>query len=257
MFTGKFPSMTKTAAFLLLFALSLPAAAQISEPNAESAYAPPRPGTTPNLPGTFTLELGINNALDAPDRFDLGLWGSRTINVYYQHELRIAQSKFSLVPGIGLSLERFKFKNGATLAYNDNDSLKLLLPAETGMTSLRKSQLITNFVDVPIELRFSSNPSDPGRSFKVSIGGRIGYMYDAFTKLKYREDGETKQLKDKQNWNLNRFRYGVSAKVGIGNFSLFGYYNLTPLFKEGEGPYENNVATDFQTVTVGISLSAF
>ena len=219
--------------------------------------AAPRPGTQPNIPGTIVLELGLNSALDAPSRFDLALWGSRTVNVYYQHELRIAQSKFSLVPGIGLSLERFKFKNGATLGYDAEDSLKLFIPSETGMTELRKSQLVTNYVDVPLELRFSSNPSDPGRSFKLSIGGRIGYMYDAFTKQKYREDGETKQLKDKQNFNLTRFRYGVSARLGIGNFSLFGYYNLTPLFEEGKGPYQNNVATDFQTVTVGISLSAF
>ena len=249
--------MIKTAPFLLLLlALALPAAAQISEPNAESAYAPPRAGTQPNIPGTITLELGINSALDGPGRFDLGLWGSRTINVYYQHELRIAQSKFSLVPGIGLSLERFKFKNGATLDYDAEDSLKLFIPSETGM-SVRKSQLITNYVDIPVELRFTSNPSDPGRAFKVSVGGRIGYMYDAFSKLKYEEGGETKQLKDKQFWNLNRFRYGVSARLGIGNFSLFGYYNLTPLFEEGEGLHENNVANDFQTMTVGIALSAF
>lgn len=250
--------MSKLAAFfLLLFVAAIPAAAQISEPDAESAYAPPKPGTQPNIPGTIVLELGLNSALDAPGRFDHALWGSRTINVYYQHEIQIMDSKFSVLPGIGLSLERFKFKNGATLGYNADDSLKLLLPSETGITGLRKSQLITNYVDVPLELRFTSNPSDPGRAFKFSVGGRIGYMYDAFTKQKYSEDGETKQLKDKQNFNLNRFRYGVSARLGIGNFSFFGYYNLTPLFQEGEGPYENNVATDFQTVTMGISLSAF
>src|SRR5690606_25869282 len=122
----------------------------------------------PNIPGTFTLELGLNSALDAPSRFDQALWGSRTLNLYYQHELRIAQSKISLVPGIGLSLERFKFKNGATPGYDAEDSLKLFLPSETGRTSLRKSQLITNFIDVPVDLRFTSNPSDPGRAFKIS-----------------------------------------------------------------------------------------
>lgn len=248
--------MIRAAFFIIFLALALPAAAQVSEPNAESAYTTPRTGQ-PNIPGTFVLELGINSALDAPDRFDVGLWGSRTVNVYYTHELRLMKSKFSLVPGIGLSLERFKFKNGATLGYNANDSLTLLLPAETAITGERKSQLITNFIDVPVELRFTSNPDDPNRAFKIAVGGRIGYLYDAFTKMKYKEDGETKQYKDKQNFNLNRFRYGVYGKLGIGNFSLFGYYNLTPLFKEGEGLYEGTVANDFQTVTVGISLSAF
>ena len=247
--------MIRTASIFLLLALTIPAVAQVSEPGAESAYAPTQSGQ-PNIPGTFVLELGINNGLDAPPRFDVGLWGSRTVNIYYTYELRLGESKFSVVPGIGLSLERFKFKNGATLGYQ-NDSLKLLLPAETPITGERKSQLVTNFVDVPLELRFTSNPSDPNRAFKIAIGGRIGYLYDAFTKMKYKEGGETKQYKDKQNFNLNRFRYGVYSKLGIGNFSLFGYYNLTPLFKEGEGLHQNNVANDFQTVTVGISLSAF
>lgn len=246
--------MIKTACFAILFAISFAAAAQISEPGASSV---PHDRETPDIPGTFTLELGLNSALDAPDRFDAALWGSRSLNVYYQREIRILKSKFSLVPGIGFSLERFKFKNGAVLGYDAEDSLKLLLPAETPMTGLKKSQLVTNYVDIPVELRFSSNPSDPNRSFKAAIGGRVGYMYDSFSKIKYSESGETKRLKDKQDWNLTKFRYGVYTRFGIGNFSIFGYYNLTPLFEEGKGPYEKNVKTDFQTVTVGISLSAF
>jgi hypothetical protein len=241
--------MNKLVSIIILSALCLTAAAQTT-PSTE------RKGTKPNIPGTFVLELGVNNALDAPSRFDLGLWGSRTINVYYQYEIRILNSSFSVVPGIGLSLERFKFKNGATFAY-DEDSLKLLLPDETVMTGLKKTQLVTNYLDVPLELRFTSNPDDPARSFKAAVGGRIGYMYDSFAKLKYKTDGETKHLKDKQEWNLNRLRYGVYTKIGIGNFALFGYYNLTPLFKEGKGPGEKNIVTDFQTVTVGISLSSF
>lgn len=250
--------MIRIVSFILLLAISLPAAAQVSEPGATSAYPPPNKGTRPDIPGTFSLELGINSPLDAPQRFDAALWGSRTINVYYMYEFRLMDSKFSLVPGIGLGLERFKFKNGATLGYNANDSLKLFLPSETPeIAGERKSQLVTNYLDIPLELRFTSNPSDPNRAFKIAFGGRVGYLYDSFTKTKYKEDGETKQYKDKQNFNLTRFRYGVYTKFGIGNFALFGYYNLTPLFQEGKGPYQNNIRTDFQTVTVGISLSAF
>jgi|SRR5690606_27882397 len=251
--------MTKRAIIAILFALPFTVAAQISEPGAESAYAGGRDGDQPDIPGTFVVELGINRGLDAPERFDLGFWGSRTVNIYYTYALRIAESKFSLVPGIGLSLERYKFRNYATLGFNDADgTVSLLLPSETAITGERKSQLITNYIDVPVELRFMTNPSDPNRSFKASIGGRIGYLYDAFTKMKYKVDGEPiKQYKDKQLFNLNRFRYGVSGRIGIGNFSVFGYYNLTPLFKEGEGPAEDGVINDFQTFTVGISLSAF
>jgi hypothetical protein len=241
--------MIKLTSIAILIAISISAAAQ------ETTSSPKK--SRPDIPGTFVLELGINNALDAPSSFSLGLWGSRTINIYYQPDFRILKSKFSFAPAIGLSLERFKFKNGATLGYDEDDSLKLFTPTETGMTGMRKSQLVTNYLDIPLEFRFTSNPDDPARSFKAAVGGRIGYLYDSFTKLKYKEEGEIKRLKDKQNWNLTQFRYGVFGKIGIGNFSLFGYYNLTPLFEEGKGPGEKNLVADFQTVTVGISLSAF
>src|SRR5690606_27997307 len=210
----------------------------------------------PDIPGTFTLELGLNRGLEAPEDFKLGLWGSRTINVYYSYNFRILNSRFSFVPGIGLSLERFKFRSGHILGYagTGRDSVRLYGVSETNTAypGLRKTQLVTNYIDVPLEIRYSTKPDDPARSFKISVGGRIGYMYDAFNKIKYKQDGEVKQIKDKQFHNLNRFRYGLMAKVGVGNLSLFGYYNISPLFKEGKGFYENGVANDFATTTIGI-----
>jgi hypothetical protein len=86
----------------------------------------------------------------------------------------------------------------------------------------------------------------------------VGYLYDEFNKLKYRQNGDTKQLKDKQNMNLNRFRYGVFAKLGFGSFSLFGYYNLSSMFESNNGIYYNGQRyDDMNTLTAGISLSSF
>lgn len=82
-------------------------------------------------------------------------------------------------------------------------------------------------------------------------------MFDSFTKIKYKENGEVKKLKDKQDYNLNKIRYGVSAKIGVGNFSLFGYYNLSDLFKKDKGILEDSQLKNFNTFTVGISLSSF
>jgi hypothetical protein len=243
--------INKLAGILLLSAISLTAVGQSTESSKSVG--------TPDIPGTFTLELGLNRGLDAPSRFDLGLFGSRSVNLYYQYEIRILKSRMSFVPGIGLSLERYKFRNGGILSYpSDNrDSVYIIPVSEHQLFRLKKSQLIANYIEVPLELRYSSNPDDPARSFKASVGARIGYLYDGFSKVKFREDGEIKKVKDKQSYNLNRFRYGVSAKVGFGNFALFGYYNLTPLFKENEGFYNMGEPINFNTFTVGISLSSF
>lgn len=218
----------------------------------------------PDIPGTFALEFGFNQDLSGPKEFDLGFWGSRSVNLYYQYDIRILKSSFSFVPGIGLSLERYKFSNDNTLAYADGDpgSIVMVPPADAGFDDIRKSQLITNYVEVPLEIRYSTKPEDPARSFKVSVGGRIGYLYDSFTKIKYKEDGEVKKLKNKEDFNLNKIRYGLTGRIGLGNFSLFCYYNLSPLFEDGKGlsdiiSSENSVKNDFNTLTIGISLASF
>jgi hypothetical protein len=242
--------MIKKIACSLLFV------AVASQLLAQTTETPKKTGR-PDIPGTFVLELGVNRGLDAPEKFSLGLWGSRTVNVYYQYDIRIMKSRFSLVPGIGLSLERYKFKNLGILGYDAEDSLSILPAADAGFPGIKKSQLITNYVELPVEIRYSSKPEDPARSFKASIGGRIGYLYDSFNKLKYKEEGDIRQLKDKRQFNLNQIRYGVYGKIGIGNFSVFSYYNLTNLFEDGEGLGEKGVIRDFPTFTVGISLSSF
>ena len=240
--------MKKTLGLILFTGLCFNALSQTTE-------SKPRSGR-PDIPGTFVLELGVNRTPGAPSNVSLGLWGSRTLNVYYQYDVRILNSRFSLVPGIGLSLERFKFKNFRSLGYS-GDSLMLMLPNELGLPDMRKTQLVTNYIDIPLELKYSSKPEDPARSFKLSVGGRIGYLFDSFTKIKFKVDGDTYKIKNKQDWNLNRVRYGVFGKIGIGNFSVFTYYNLTDLFQDDGALWENKQQTNFNTFTVGISLSSF
>ena len=211
----------------------------------------------PNIPGSFVVDFGFNQPFDKDSLFDIAFWGSRTVNVYYQYDIRLWNSKFSIVPGIGLSLERYKLKNLHTLGYTTSGTEQnlTLLPVYTSLPDVRKSKLITNYIDIPLELRFSTRPDDPARSFKASIGGRIGYLYDAFTKVNYKENGESKTFKDKQNFNLSRIRYGTFVKIGAGNFSVFAYYNLVPVFEEGEGPLP--AKKDMKNFTAGISLSGF
>lgn len=246
----------KIPVLIFLTIMSLTAVAQTETPKKMSRR--------PDIPGTFALEFGFNQDLSGPDQFSLNFYGSRTVNLYYQYDFRILNSSFSFVPGIGLSLERFKFGNENTLAHDENDleSMVMITPADAGFSAVKKSQLITNYIDVPLEIRYSTNPDDPARSFKISVGGRVGYMYDSFTKIKHKENSELKKLKNKEDFNLTKFRYGLTARIGVGNLSLFGYYNLTPLFEEGKGlsditAPDTSVKNDFSTLTIGISLASF
>jgi len=221
----------------------------------------------PNLPGMFLIDLGVNEALGQPKTWDQGFWGSRTVNIYYHHPFRIGRSKFSFNPGIGVSLERWKFVNGATLidtvelvsfpngapAANQVEQYNVLSPTRIYPEQADKSMFITNYFEIPIEFRFDSSPEDINRSFNVAIGGRVGYLFDAFTKVKYDDRGEVVKVKNKLNNGVNQLRYGIYSRIGLGPVSVFCFYNLNDMFERNKGP----LGTTMNTITTGISLNGF
>lgn len=212
--------------------------------------------TRVNIPGSFLVDIGVNRGLSAPKNFSQGFWGSRTINLYYQYPFRIAHSNFSLVPGFGLGLERYKLTNNYTLsAKPGSDGTYGLVLADTTILypGTKKSMIIANYFDIPVELRFDTRPDDISRSFNIAVGARAGILFDGATKIKYKQDGETKVIKDKQNHGLNDIRYGLYTRIGIGGFNWFFMYNSTSLFKTDKGPDK----TSMNTFTAGISINGF
>jgi hypothetical protein len=211
----------------------------------------------PDLPGSFIIEFGFNRGVGTkPTKFDQGFWGSRTLNLYYQYPIRIKNTKFSYNPGLGFSFERYSLTNNYTLTRRpEADGTFALRPAtEFDIPNAQSSMIVMNYIDfMPAEVEFFTNPEDKARSFHISGGARIGVLFESHTKVDYTEGGENKTFKDKQNHGLANFRYGVYSRIGVGFFSLYGYYNLSPVFEPNKGPEQ----TQFSTLTFGISLSGF
>ena len=239
----------KLVIFVLFVAFSSTGFAQSETKTVESKKG------RPDIPGTFAIDLGLNFPSEKAG-FNTNPFGSRTLNIYYYYDLQIGKSSFSIHPGFGFGLERYKFNNDKTLGYVSPTSSEItMVPVSEVVegSSLKKTSLITNYIDVPLEVRFSANPDDPGRTFKMSLGFKFGVLYESFTKIKYRDNGETKRLKDKQNYNLNPIRYGALFRIGFGNISLYANYTLSPLFENGKGP-DRAVINNF---TAGFTMAVF
>lgn len=258
------PKMTARAfALLILVLIASSASAQTATKSTKAR---------PNIPGSFIVDLGINGTQGAPNQWSQGIWGSRTVNLYYQYPLRFGRSRFSFNPGIGLSMERFKWKNGATLfnAVESNANAQVekyeLVLASTVYNDPQKIMLVNNYLEIPLEIRFDTKPEDISRSINIALGARGGWLYDSFIKTKYKEEGQVKKDKDKQDWGITQLRYGVYTRVGIGAFNIFMFYNLTPLFQPDKGPYNEGIISPFlggatgttmTTFTAGISINGF
>ena len=209
----------------------------------------------PDIPGTFLVELGWNVQMSSPSELDNTLLGSRTVNLYYFYniELPFAGGRFELMPGIGLGLDRFKFEDDVTIveALDDNGN-EFFDVVELEDQDVKKSMLISNYIDIPLELRFYSNPNDKRKSFKAGIGFKAGILYSAHTKTKI-DDGGIEKTKIYDDFGLNRFRYGITGRIGVGGFNLFYYYSLQDLYEKNEGPLNSDV----HHVTVGLSFIGF
>ncbi|MGK7392817.1 MAG: outer membrane beta-barrel protein [Candidatus Cyclobacteriaceae bacterium M2_1C_046] len=211
----------------------------------------------PDVPGEFLIDLGFNFFQDNDlDTLDIGFWGSKVVNLSYLFEIKLTENIY-FMPGIGLSLNKFKFDNDVTLAtsFNNPDTVLVVGISEyiDERIEIEKTKLAVNYVEVPLELRYYSNPLDKTSSFNFGIGGKFGFMYSAHTKVNYKFDDNLNKIKEKKDFNLSRWSYGALARIGYGSFGLYGYYSLNQLFEEGNGP----AGTDVQTFSVGLTIVGF
>lgn len=208
----------------------------------------------PDVPGTLLIELGWNLLQNNNPGLDTKAFGSRTLNFYYLYDIQIANSSFFFMPGIGVGLDRYKFDSDVTLINTLDVNGENMVAIDTlGFGDVKKSMLVANYLDIPIEFRFYANPNDTKRSFKLGVGFKAGILMSSHTKVKYKEDGNNIKAKVKNDFGLNRFRYGVVGRIGVGGFNVFYYQSLSPLFESGKGPLQ----TDANNITVGLSFTGF
>ncbi len=213
----------------------------------------------PDIPGDLIIEFGFNWMQDHPAGYSFNTMRSRTFNAYYLYDINIGKSAFSVHPGLGIGTEKYTFAGDITIGYGlddlQNRELQFIpLDSIYGPNAqFKKSQINPNYFDIPLELRWRLLKNDPKHSFKITLGGKLGFLFDSKTKINYRDYSESKTDKHKQSFELNPIRYGVYAKIGIGGLNAFYYYSISEVFKKDNGP----MGTTMYPMTFGLSLALF
>ena len=198
----------------------------------------------------FLLQLGYTSWMGKPDSIHTKGF-PRSINAYFMFDFPFkATPQISAAIGLGVGSDRIFFDStfvdvkgaSSTLRFNRN-------PYGNG-TSFKKTVLNTTYLEAPVELRFVNDPEHSDKSFKAAIGVKVGTMIKAGTRnrtLRKSNYPADYLLKEASKKYFNTTRVVGTARIGIGNFTVFGTYQFTKLLKEGAGP-------ELRPFTIGLSI---
>ena len=185
------------------------------------------------------IELNHSNWSDVPAGIDVE-GQSRGFNFYFLNDYGLGESNVSIGVGLGLGTDNV-FTNGQFIETADSTFLN---PLDESI-EYKKNKLTTAHIDLPVELRFKSNPGNNGKSFKISAGFKAGLLINNHTKFKTDDD----KIKVHGIDNIENFRYGPTARIGYGDLMLNGYMQLNELFQD-EGP-------QMKPWSIGITFNGF
>jgi hypothetical protein len=201
----------------------------------------------------FLFQLSSDRWLSAPDSIgDARRGNSRGANFYFMIDRPFrTNKKFSVAFGLGISSSHIFFEKTDVQITGKTPELRFV--KTDGQNYYKKYKVATTYLEAPVELRFSSKPADPSKSFKVALGARVGTLLNAHTKGKILKDatGNTinsaiQKIAARSYFNSNRL--AATFRIGYGNYTLFGAYMLTPVLKDGAG-------ADMRLLQVGFSFS--
>ena len=180
------------------------------------------------------IQVAYNKWVQKPDSVKTKAF-SYEFNGYLCYDFPIKKSNLSFAAGVGIN---------ASVVYLNNQVLAL---ADTGVkgytarfisdtSSFKRYKFVTAYLQAPFELRYFSNMQNRNKGFKAAIGLSIGTLLGAHTKALKSIEGTNVKEKIGTKRYISPWNFAATARVGWGNFSVFGSYNLTNVFKENAGP---------------------
>jgi len=146
---------------------------------------------------------------------------------------------FSIAAGLGYSIN---ILNDNLYSYTTSDSnptrVYEIISSDTYYT---KNKLITQYVDLPIEIRWRNSTYESHKFWRIYTGFKLSYLIS--DKYKFENDLGTTILK--HDPNLNKLQYGCYISSGWNSLNVYVYYGLNPIFKATEVNGQANKMNSF------------
>ena len=203
----------------------------------------------PDLPGDLMLDFGFNFWTQKPDALPTRMWSSNSFGIYYNSRVRF-NDYISFYPSVGFTFEKYGFDDNQTWLRDSNGDISL---DSIGGVTLTKNKLVANYFEVPVEFRIHPLGTVGGEGWFIGLGAiggiRVGSPH---TKIKYNEGDNSIKEKLYDDFNVNRFRYGLQARFGFKTFHVYYKTYLNNVFTSSPDGTKNP-----QTYTLGVTFSGF
>ena len=187
------------------------------------------------------IEFGVNGLMDYKNSIDLPASASFLELDYaksiqfglnlYEKDFHIVKNYVNIVTGFGFDFNSYAFQNNITL----NGDTTYLSASNDSTIDYKKNELNVTYLKVPLMLEFNTS-KNPNKNLHIGVGAEIAYRIHSVTKQKYDADDKHYKIKQKDDFNLEPFRYSAVARIGFNNVTVFANYGLNRLFKKDKGP---------------------
>ncbi len=202
------------------------------------------------------LYLGLNQLVDdgflEPSTNDWAInpWKSRIWNINFMEvNLNIVKRHILLTTGFGLEYKNYSFTENIDLVKNENGSVN---PVKNNDLKYSKDKLHVSYFQMPILLEFNTS-SRPRKGFYLAAGVVGGVRMYSKLYQKYELNDYKIKRKTKSDFNLNPYQLYGTLRIGFNRLTLYGNFDILPLFKEGG----SNTGDNLMTVSAGVKLIGF
>lgn len=191
----------------------------------------------------LVIDITLDNFAVSPAYMEVNIIKSRGVNIKLMKDKLIRNSLFSF--GYGLAFGSQNFDTDRFILVDDTLGHTHFVKMDPNI-DVKQNKLSVNYLDLPLELRFRTKPLAKNNSFKLAVGFKFGVLLQSH--IKYEDDDG--KVKFFHIDNLNKYRYGVNARMGYGVWGLNAYYSLIPLFDADKAP-------ELVPLSFGISITPF
>lgn len=203
----------------------------------------------------FMVQYGADSWGSVPDSINTSGF-SRHFNVYIMLDKPFKNSShMSVGVGIGIGSSNIFFKDTYINLKSSTTTLPFVNVSTSAANHYKKFKLTTVFAELPVELRYAGNPVTPDKGFKAALGVKVGTLLNQHIKGKDALDaagaslyGSKYIIKENNKRFINSTRVAATGRIGFGNISIDGSYQITNFLKEGAGP-------DIKPYSIGITIS--